>query len=309
MYYYYGKKDLPQDYKKALHWLKKSADNNIVDAPVSIECMYRNGLGVEKDEGLALQYYTQAANSGDIMSVHNIGELYSTGSGVKKSFDIAAHWYEKAARDGYSKSMNHLDEVYRVRNDDQQSHGTALAWWKKSAELNDANRQRGVVWYYFTGLGGVEKDYAKSMEYSREAAKNGCTAAYTDMRKLYHYGYGVPIDYNEPLRLYEQANETGMALNGIVLLYQNGLGVAQDHNKALEYFKMSADKEWCGEAFNSLGDVHYHGYGNTDQSYEKAFKWYTRSARNHCDEGQFNLGLMYLEGKGTKVVIILRSIG
>lgn len=88
-------------------------------------------------------------------------------------------------------------------------------------------------------------------------------------------------------------------MTGIGLLYQNGLGVSQDHSKAMEYFRKIADKD-CEEAFNSLGGVYYYGYDNQDQNYEEAFKWYTKSAECQNDKGQFNLGLMYMKGESTK---------
>lgn len=78
------------------------------------------------------------------------------------------------------------------------------------------------------------------------------------------------------------------------------MGVPQSPRKAVEYFKMSADKD-CKEAFNSLGNAYYYGYGDVDKNYVEALKWYTKSAEKHCDKGQFNLGLMYLNGEGTDI--------
>ncbi len=36
------------------------------------------------------------------------------------------------------------------------------------------------------------------------------------------------------------------------------------------------------------------------QCYEAAFEWFTKSANQRCASGQYHLGWMYLNGKGTK---------
>lgn len=65
---------------------------------------------------------------------------------------------------------------------------------------------------------------------------------------------------------------------------------------AFRFFKGAA-KENCHEAFNSLGDVYNYGLG-VDIDYEEAFKWYSKAAEEPMDNGgQFNLALMYGEGK------------
>lgn len=108
--------------------------------------------------------------------------------------------------------MNTLGELYSFLNDEKQDHVKGLAWWQSSAERNNENGVCGVGWNYFKGLGGVKRDYIKAMRYYKSAAENGCIIAYSFMGMLYHYGYGVPIDYNQALCPYKQAtNDCGLA--------------------------------------------------------------------------------------------------
>lgn len=244
-----------------------------------------------------------ADNKGDdTRALMTIGSVYYRGGHhVEKDYDQALAWFMKGVELGDSDSEHTMGYLYSKRNDDGQDHNKALAWYRRAAEKDNAEAQDVIGWYYYKGLGGLNIDYKEAVEWWKKSAENGSKEAYAKMGKLHHYGYGVPIDYNEALRLYEQATKNnGTALNGIGLLYQNGLGVAQSHSKALEYFRLSADKEHR-EAYNSLGDVYYYGYGIVNQSYDEAFEWYTKAAERQYDKGQFNLGLMYMKGEGAQV--------
>jgi TPR repeat protein len=59
---------------------------------------------------------------------------------------------------------------------------------------------------------------------------------------MYMHGEGVPRDYNESRRYYEQAAALGndAAINGLGVLYSNGYGVARDNRKALQLFEKAA---------------------------------------------------------------------
>ena len=59
-------------------------------------------------------------------------------------------------------------------------------------------------------------------------------------------------------------------------MYMHGLGVAQNHKKALEYFKAAADKGNAEAQFN-LGAMHIAGLGVRKQ-YDKALHYFTLSA-------------------------------
>lgn len=54
------------------------------------------------------------------------------------------------------------------------------------------------------------------------------------------------------------------------------------------------------KAQNSLGDRYYNGELG-EQNYEKAIKWYKRSASQGYSIAEYNLGYMYYYGLGTKI--------
>lgn len=254
---------IKSDYKQALNWLLKAGDNSESDSFSLAGLIYsEGGYGVEKDYYQGLLCFMKSAELSDLLK-----------SGCAKD---------------------------STRNDDKHDYQEVHVWLKKAAGKNNANAQCAAGCYCYKGLGGVERNYVKAMQYFTKSAENGCAKVYANMGELHHYGYGVSIDYNQALRLYKQANGTGTALNGIGLLHQSGLGVPQNYSKSMKYFELSADKK-CEVAFNSLGDIYYCGLDDVDQNYEKAFRYYSKSAEKQCDKGQFNLGSMHWKGESTEI--------
>ena len=58
-------KGVPQDYKEAAKWYRKSAEQGDADAQDKLGLMYYNGQGVPKDYKEAVKWYTKAAEQGD----------------------------------------------------------------------------------------------------------------------------------------------------------------------------------------------------------------------------------------------------
>lgn len=85
-------------------------------------------------------------------------------------------------------------------------------------------------------------------------------------------------------------------------LYENGLGVEQDSDKAFGLYKISAEKGNENSALK-LGNTFYLGRG-VEKNYADALKWYKISAQKGNYAAQYNIGLMLEEGTGIKKNII-----
>ena len=74
-------------------------------------------------------------------------------------------------------------------------------------------------------------------------------------------------------------------------LYENGLGVDQDHTTALRYFRKAASLGFA-KAYTKCGDLLYSGKGCGKKDKGEAFKCYQRAASMNDSEALNNLGLM-----------------
>jgi TPR repeat protein len=75
-----------------------------------------------------------------------------------------------------------------------------------------------------------------------------------------------------------------------------GYGTDQDYNKAFEWYTKSSEQE-NSAAMNNLGVRYKKGEG-CDQNQTKAVELYEKSANLGCSGGMFNLGMCYKRGRG-----------
>ena len=103
MMYLRGVDHIEQSYHLALECFHKALERKKHSGcMISIGTMYCNGLGVEKDYKMALQYYRQAAELGSAVGIFNLGTLYARGQGVKPNLKMATKLFgEAATKEGY----------------------------------------------------------------------------------------------------------------------------------------------------------------------------------------------------------------
>ena len=67
--------------------------------------MYNNGHGVTKDYKKAVEWYTKAAEQGYAIAQCNLGYMYQYGYGVPINLNTAVEWYTKAVSQGDTSAM------------------------------------------------------------------------------------------------------------------------------------------------------------------------------------------------------------
>ena len=98
-------------------------------------------------------------------------------------------------------------------------------------------------------------------------------------------------------RLVKDDNNTD-ALYHLGRLYENGWGVEKNEEKALDFYKKSAE---TGEEKSALkvGNAYYLGKGVV-KSHAEAFRWYKKAAEKGNYAALYNIGLMFDEGTGVR---------
>ena len=132
----------------------------------------------------------------------------------------------------------------------------------------------------------------------RAQAKKGVPAALTALGTAYASGQGVPQDYAKALQYYKQAAAANDALAqyNIGLLYETGRGVPQDLPGAVGFY-LQAAKQGIVQAEFNLANMYADGRGVAPDLFEAAL-WYRQAAEKGLAEAQFNLGLAYELGHG-----------
>lgn len=179
----------------------------------------------------ALKAMTEALNKGDLHYVIFLANEYYYGSnGMPVDLDKAIHYYELAAQQGNAVALEELGKIYLEELHDLDKAETYLL---QAAEKNSAEAQ-----YLLGDAVYTEKEDEKNILYWVEkAAENQHISA---ILKLANYYVGKK-EYDQALYYVKK----GVALNhedaliAMAEFYEYGLGMPQDDEKALTYYKKS----------------------------------------------------------------------
>ena len=81
--------------------------------------------------------------------------------------------------------------------------------------------------------------------------------------------------------------------------YFSGIGIQQNYDKAIELYKMAAQKQYGGHVSFKLGNIYEEGIAVKRDSKE-ALYWYEMAVNNGKKEAKLIVANMYYNGSGTK---------
>ncbi len=108
------------------------------DATAQAELGYFYGLGVAKDYGEAVRWYTKAAEQGNGEAQKGLGDCYYYGLGVAKDYGEAVRWYAKAAEQGLASAQCNLGICCEYGQGRKKDPVEAANWYRNAAEKGDA---------------------------------------------------------------------------------------------------------------------------------------------------------------------------
>lgn len=137
------------------------------------------------------------------------------------------------------------------------------------------------------------------MDVFQRLAAKGDPAAVNDIGLMYEQGLGVPVDYDRARRYYTVAMKAGGAGGMISLgsMYEQGHGVAVDYAQARRYYTMAED---AGSALGAsmLGLMYQHGTG-VPVDYGQAMRLYHEAIVGGPDSlAMEQIGFMLQHGLG-----------
>ncbi len=129
-------------------------------------------------------------------------------------------------------------------------------------------------------------DYAKARNIWLPIAERGNTSAMNQLAAMYEQGQGVEQDLEAAVEWRRRAAQGGDPIGQLYLglAYETGRGVAQDNHVAAEWFRKAADQGDVDAQFN-LGIMLATAYGRgtaaaTEQQRAEAMKWLSLAAAN-----------------------------
>ena len=109
-----SKSDSPEAVKESLEIFRSLANQGYAPAQCTLGVWYDEGIGITRDYGEALKWYTLAANQKFAPAQYAIGILYENGHGVLRDYGEALKWYTLSANQGYVTAQEDLDDMYEM---------------------------------------------------------------------------------------------------------------------------------------------------------------------------------------------------
>ncbi|KAH8549413.1 hypothetical protein BGW37DRAFT_503051 [Umbelopsis sp. PMI_123] len=184
----------------------------------------------------------------------------------------------------------------------RSSNGAALVALSLYECAMNAGDDSGAFSYanmLYRGHGGVTKDVERGIQILTDLARKG--HPYAQMNLAVIVMRTKKDGGKTAVQLYELAGRGGldMAWTELGRMYRTGLGVPQDHGKAVEYFQKGAK---AGNAQCNFMLGVYASAPQADAAVDQvaAFKYFQKAAIKGMPEAQYNVGLRYFTGNGVE---------
>jgi len=278
-----------KEFAKALLWYRRAAEQNSPYAQRMVGFL----LSQQGDEAQGLEWSKKAALQGDLIA------LYDYGVSLAKATDSKAQaegfrCVKSAIDQGLEKgeAYERLGFLYFHGVGVQKDRDKGLLWLQKAAEKGydvaelelglfylelEGNREEAIKWLLNPAAkGNLESQFVLGMAYSRD---NKFEQAVAWLKEAAQHGH-----VQAPLEL--------------VKIFRK-LGTASDNQQAVDWLKKAIARKNI-PAMNMLGTIYADGIPGVSRDLFAAVKYYTQAAELFDGNGEYNMGLMTLTGRGVR---------
>ncbi|MDR1898085.1 MAG: toll/interleukin-1 receptor domain-containing protein [Prevotellaceae bacterium] len=126
------------DFKPAVEWYKKSAENNNPEAQNFLGDLFSRGLHVPENKKKAAELYEKAAKQGNICAQFALGGFYRFGEGAHtpRNYEQAAKYFNMAALQGHQQAQKSLVAMYNKQQYVTLDFLEKQSWYKTETITN-----------------------------------------------------------------------------------------------------------------------------------------------------------------------------
>lgn len=290
-----------QNYKLAIEWFTKSAEQNYASAFANLGRIYYNGDGVKRDLEKSIYYCKLGANMDEPVCQFRLGLYFFSGDGVEKDTAKAFSLFYKAASHDLPPAIFELYRCYINGWGTEINEELALKALKKAVKLK-LPRSCYILASYFNSGELVKKNERKAFKLFKESAELGYGPAQEKLGGIYRYAqFGKDESPKQSFNWYYKSAEQGSASAQFCIgyYYASGYGVKKDLNQAFEWYSRAAEQN-NSAALNNLANCYEHGKG-TLVDLTKAVHYYEEAAKLGNTTAQKNLAICYKNGTGVNI--------
>ena len=310
-------------HKVALDWIISRAEKDTdKEIQYTLGLIYEQGRGVKRNVDKAAEYYiesdrqkhsdaasklrnlslkgckhardwvrNEAIGENGKEAQYTLGQIYEQGKGVAKDNLQASSWYMRAADQAY------WDAFIALSNLALKGDHVAQAWIKEKALEKNKEAQYALGQMFEQGK-GVEQDVKKAAIYYIEALKQGKLQASDALMKLVAEGN---IFVESMIRAEVKHRDTWCQYT-LGRMYEEGIGVKQDKEKAIGYYLEAAKQGNKAAQYKLVGLLYYDKLEKNrievnKNYYQEALGWIRELIQQPGTNVQNNLAWVYRRAK------------
>ena len=253
---------------EAINWMRKAADEDIISSRCELfDMLWERGADGDYDEMISV--INPLVEKNDAAATVRFGRAYLSGRGVEKNVNKAILLISRSAD---------LDPYWTKEFfGTLMKHGTTEIFIEMmdfiimSADRGCAESMGNLGRIYRDGR-GVEKDFRKAAEWMRKAAEKNVAWAKNELFDIL-WNIDTPESMEEMISVATEFAEKGdgNAMGRLGRAYRHGKGVPQDLDKAAEWMRKAAEKN-VAWAKNEIVNTLLCEVENTGVAYQEAFK-------------------------------------
>jgi len=257
---------------------------------------------VPPDPILGEQLYRQAIRQRDADAQYSIGILFKQDWLHKQQaadYQDAHYWLEKASQQDHVAAHYQLGQHLLEKSDQQQQ---AIDHIQYAADQHDANALYTLGYFMLSGQIDDQRvypqDHSTAIDYFEQAAQQEHLGALNELVKIYYEGLGVTTDLDKAFNYAQNAALAGYpsAQFKLAHLYQAGMGATQDSKEAFHWYKRAAEG---GDADAQVVLFKYYSAGEqTSKDLTRALEWLYLADAQHHPGAAYYLGMAYQRGIG-----------
>ena len=284
------------DYAAAFRWFTRAADQGESRAQLKLGWMYEAGLGIPSDDRRAVYWYRVAAEAGNSEAQFNIGVKYDNGEGVEHNAEEAVRWFQMAAEQGLPDAQYFLGQALEAGEGVEQNQQEAIDWYFLALEHGHASAKRR---FWSLCLSGVFKpeSYEEALFAELVGRQLGNMDPYfRDALRLSKESEGE--QYAKILKAFKGTG-TSESQFDLGLRYHNGVGVVQDYEAAVYWYRRASAGDYSAAAFNNLGTI----FSRRDTGFlndPEAVQCFRKAAELGCEVGMYNYANRLVDGVGVR---------
>ncbi|EFC37816.1 predicted protein [Naegleria gruberi] len=259
------------NHKEAFDCYLKSAKLGYNKGKHLVGYCYKEGLGVDIDYKKSMEWFVDAANSGIPLSAFEVASLYIAGQGCELNVMEALQWALKAAS-SVERDIPRAKEMVGKIYLFQKDYEKSLEWLTKASEYNLPESRHWLGWMYLNGT-GVVQNYKKARELF-ELSQN--SESCFRLGSIYEMGLGVPIDKEKALEWFTKAADMGhksaQYMTGLILLEN------KEYSKAYEYLLKAANQNEAN-AMHLVGEMLRDGCKGVPKNASESERWLKKAEK------------------------------